>query len=131
MLSLLKSMIMSNSCIWAVFFIALLIDCPTDTGGDLIGDLSDCSDWLNDTLDPEVLDGVVACSGLESGIPRATTLAYESIVSVNKEDCSDPQFGTDSCRLFRLKARAVTVLCNCLISSLYSFSFSIALSLSS
>jgi hypothetical protein len=101
---------MSASCVWAVFFIALLIDCPTDIGGDLVGDPSDCSDWPNDTRDPEALDGVVTCSGSESGTPRAAILAYESVVPVTNEDCSDPQFGTDSCKLFRSRASAVTVL---------------------
>jgi hypothetical protein len=48
MLSLLKSIIMSASYVWAVFFVALLIDCPTDVGRDLIGDLSDRLDGPND-----------------------------------------------------------------------------------
>jgi hypothetical protein len=125
MSSLLRSIIMSASCVWAVFFIALLIDCPTDVGGDLIGDPSDRSDGPNDTWDAGVLNGVVTRSGSDSGTPLAATPAYESaVVPVIREDCNDPQFGTDSCRLLRSRAKAVTVLCNCLISFLYSFSFS-------
>ena len=125
MSSLLEPMIMSASCVWAVFPIALLIDCPTDIGGDLIGDPSDRSDGPNDTWDAEVLEGVVARSGSDSGTPLAAILAYESVVvPVIREDCNDPQFGTDSCKLLRSRAKAVTVLCNCLISFLYSFSFS-------
>jgi hypothetical protein len=117
-------MIMSDSCVWVVFFIALLIDCPTDIGGDLIGDPSDCSDGPNDTWDAEVLDGVVARSGSDNSTPLAATLVYESVVVlVIREDYNDPQFGTDSCKLFRSRARAVTVLYNCFISFLYSFSF--------
>ena len=122
---------MSASCVCVVFFIALLIDCPTDIGGDPLGDLSECSDGPKDTLDTDVLEGVIACSGSDIATPRAVMLAYESVVPVKRDDCKDPQFGTDSCKLFRSRASAVTVLCSCLISFLYSFSFSIALALSS
>jgi len=122
---------MSASSDIFVFFIALLIDVPTDIGGDPLGDLSDCSDGPNDTRDAEVLEGVTACSGSDNGTPRAVMLAYESVVPVTRDDCRDPQFGTDSCKLLRSRAKPVTVLCSCLISFLYSFSFSIALALSS
>jgi len=81
---------MSASCVWAVFPIALLIDCPTDSGGDPIGDPSDCLNYHHDTRDPDALDGVVACSSSESDTPRAATLAYEVDGPTNKEDCSDP-----------------------------------------
>ena len=46
--------------------------------------------------------------------------------SVGEQDCSDPQSGTDTCKLLRTRARAVTVLCDCLISFLYSTFLSVA-----
>ena len=81
---------MSASYVYAIFFIALLIDCPTNIRGDPLGNLSECSDGLKDTLDTDVLEGVIACSGSDIATPRAVMLAYESVVLVKRDDYKDP-----------------------------------------
>ena len=90
MSSLLRSIIMSASYVYAIFFIALLIDCPTNIGGDPLGNLSECSDGLKDTLDTDVLEGVITYSSSDIATPRAIILAYESVVLVKRDDYKDP-----------------------------------------
>ena len=75
-------MIMSNSYLYTILFITLLIDYPTEVGRDLIGDPSDCLDSLNETRDASALNGVSACSGSNSNTPLVVILAYESVVPV-------------------------------------------------
>ena len=75
---------------YAIFFIALLIDYPTNIRGDPLGNLSKCSDGLKDTLDTDVLEGVITYSSSDITTPRAIMLAYESVVPVKRDDCKDP-----------------------------------------
>ena len=53
---------MFDFLLWTVFFIALLIDGPTDIAGDPVGDRLLLSDRSNETRDPEFLRGVCAIS---------------------------------------------------------------------
>ena len=90
MSSLLRSIIMSTSYIYAIFFITLLIDYPTNIRGDPLGNLFECSDGLKDTLDTDVLEGVITYSGSDITTPRAIILAYELVVLVKRDDYKDP-----------------------------------------
>ncbi|KAH0175729.1 hypothetical protein KCU67_g54, partial [Aureobasidium melanogenum] len=117
-----------------VFFIALLIDVPTDIGGDRGGlDWSDISNDTDDLADLVVVisvpcAGLVFVSWVGNSTPRAATLAKESVVPVSRDDeWREPQFGAASCRLLMSSTSVVTVVCSCLISSLYLSSFSCAL----
>jgi hypothetical protein len=61
------SITMSASCVFFVFFIALLIDVPTDIGGDCGG-----LDWSDRSNDADVLgdlNGVLTASWLDSCTP--------------------------------------------------------------
>ena len=125
-----------NSLLQTIFFIALLINSPTNIARDLVSDGLPLLDRLNKTRDPKFLRSVYAISTTQVGAvvrltPYIATLTYNSSVPVYYNDNTrEPQFGTNSYRLLRSRTSAITILYSYLISTLYSFSFTLALILS-